>query len=1416
MDEYPEAFRSQMPSLAGYIFHAGDANHARGYFVTTARQRYDFQDSSDGQGRGLLLVTRDPLGRDTTIAYDSFELLPMRVTDPVGLTTQAEYDYRVMQPNRVTDPNGNRQQFGFTPLGLLAWIAVMGKEGEEVGDSPEVPGTWLTYDFLAFEERQQPISVRTTQREHHLNETDVPDSQRDDTIETIEYSDGFGRLLQTRTQAEDVVFGSLPFGGEVGLPADQSVPVGDAVGQELAPEDLPRVVVSGWQVYDNKGRVVEKYEPFYATGWEYVPPVEEEMGQKATMFYDPRGQVIRTVNLDGSEQRVIYGVPESLNNPERFAPTPWEAYTYDANDNAGRTHVAESTGYQAHWNTPANVVVDALGRTVEAVERNGSTSGDRFVTRSTYDIRGNLLRVTDALGRVAFRYVYDLANNPLRTDSIDAGVRRSLLNAVGNETERRDSKGALILQAYDLLNRPSRLWARDDENIAVTLREVLEYGDGGDSNQTQTERDAARELNRLGQLVRHYDEAGRLSFAAFDFKGNLLEKTRRVIADEPIRAVFEAAAANNWQVEALRVNWQASEGSSLETHAETLLNSTEYLTSMTYDGLNRMKVMQYPEDVEGTRQELRPQYNRAGALERVTLNDDVYVERIAYNAKGQRILVAYGNGIMTRYVYDPETFRLRRLRSDRYDRTGLTYQPTGSPLQDFAYTYDLTGNILSIADRTPRSGVSNNIEALRFQSSNPQLAQALTAGDALFRQFEYDPLYRLRSATGRECRDIPRPRPMEDEPRCGFNQGTHGTPTQDNAPDLTALYRETYDYDPAGNMLTLRHQQAVNSNGGVSWENTWSRNFGMGLAPEDWNQEWIVRQQNWVGQRQTWDNPRSNRLTHVEQRLAGGGNNNPVVSQTHFFDANGNLVRENEARHFEWDSRDRMKAFRTQTEGAEPSIHAHYVYATGGQRVMKWVRRQGGQIDVTVYVDGVFEHHRRITVGGVQENNTLHVMDDQSRIALVRVGEPFDEDLSPAVKFQLGDHLGSSNVVVSDAGDWVNREEFTPYGETSFGSFGKKRYRYTEKERDEESGLNYYGARYYASCHSKWISVDPIGPKDGINLFKYSQNNPINFIDKHGYSSTEPEQQEAAKIQSTQVTNSTNLFDHFQDENPTNQKQEKDISPDNISESDIVADEHHIRGNVLRQKAIGPYAPEFVQSSRNKHEKGRAAMKDLETALERNELANSYLKNLGAFVTIFTGASIATGTSSIFLKLVGADVMISGGRTIVTQEEKKTFIASAAERGAENLGASEGQAIFIGMVVEGLAGNKSPRRFNRRFAREALKIIRSDKKHPLRFLLDKTGKKFASRAHGADQPAVQVGHRESFHSGAEEALFLEDADFNQTSNWLGETFGAIFQKRGVVIGGVHVEYRTAAMWERLGLLPEGTVAASPISLGRIF
>jgi RHS repeat-associated protein len=152
-------------------------------------------------------------------------------------------------------------------------------------------------------------------------------------------------------------------------------------------------------------------------------------------------------------------------------------------------------------------------------------------------------------------------------------------------------------------------------------------------------------------------------------------------------------------------------------------------------------------------------------------------------------------------------------------------------------------------------------------------------------------------------------------------------------------------------------------------------------------------------------------------------------------------------------------------------------------------------------------------------------MDDQSRIALVRVGNPPD-DTTPAVKFHLGDHLGSSNVVIDEAGNWVNREEYTPYGETSFGSFARKRYRFTGKERDEESGLNYHGARYYAPWLGRWISCDPIGLASGLNLYDYVRGNPVRLLDSTGLA---PESDNICTSPHRAVSSSANKSDSPQD-----------------------------------------------------------------------------------------------------------------------------------------------------------------------------------------------------------------------------------------------------------------------------------------------
>jgi RHS repeat-associated protein len=85
-------------------------------------------------------------------------------------------------------------------------------------------------------------------------------------------------------------------------------------------------------------------------------------------------------------------------------------------------------------------------------------------------------------------------------------------------------------------------------------------------------------------------------------------------------------------------------------------------------------------------------------------------------------------------------------------------------------------------------------------------------------------------------------------------------------------------------------------------------------------------------------------------------------------------------------------------------------------------------------------------------------------------------------------------------------EEYTPYGCASYQAVRSqidtpKRFRYTGKERDEESGLYYHGARYYAPWFGRWASCDPAGLFDGANSYSYCRGNPITRADRRGLQS---------------------------------------------------------------------------------------------------------------------------------------------------------------------------------------------------------------------------------------------------------------------------------------------------------------------------
>ncbi len=502
----------------------------------------------------LPTTTQDPFDQEYHLTYDNYPLLITQTRSPLENVVQVANNYRVMQPYLITDPNGNRAQVAFDTLGMVVGTAVMGKESdsETQGDSlktftPDLTqdeidrffanplgtaanrlGTATTriiYDLERFWNsrkdypddplRWQPVYAATLARETHVGDP-VPTDGLKVQVSFL-YSDGFGRELQTKVQAEP------------GL-----APVRDAHGVLKCNENLvptnPRWVGTGRKIYNNKGKPVKQYEPFFSPTHEYEDePGLVECGVTPILFYDPLERVVATLHPNHTYDKVVFD--------------PWQQVTWDVNDTVVCTEISEETNrlvlhpdknptddpdvghffkvldpreylefqnetdppelgktwYQAridgdrkaaeraaaekaevHAGTPSRVHLDTLGRPFLTVAHNGwDESGEPqlYKTRVAQDIEGQQLKITDARGNVVMDYVhrdvtggvmlktrgYDLLGNGLYSRSMDAGERWTLNNVAG--TRFGDGRSLATQQhvSYAWFGRPMMRYS--DRNI---------------------------------------------------------------------------------------------------------------------------------------------------------------------------------------------------------------------------------------------------------------------------------------------------------------------------------------------------------------------------------------------------------------------------------------------------------------------------------------------------------------------------------------------------------------------------------------------------------------------------------------------------------------------------------------------------------------------------------------------------------------------------------------------------------------------------------------------------------------------------------------------------------------------------------------------------------------------------------------
>uniref|UniRef100_UPI00280AB262 hypothetical protein n=1 Tax=Enhygromyxa salina TaxID=215803 RepID=UPI00280AB262 len=325
----------------------------------------------------------DPYGKVYSTTYDSHALLTASSSDPLGNTVSAAHDYRLLAPWELTDANGNRSQVAFDVLGLVERSAVMGKPGDDDGDTLDEPTSTFEYDLFAWKNTGKPNWAKTRVREIHQ---DVNTRW----LEQRSYFSGGGGTVMVKAQARP---GLAP-----ARDVDGALVFVDGELQYAETSPSLRWVGNGRVVKDNKGNVIKAYEPYFSSTPEYEDEAElVEQGVTALNHYDPLGRLVRTDLPNGSFSREEFTPwKQTSHDPnDTVLESGWyaERITYGGNDVALLAEKRAAVLAARHANTPSVVQLDTLGRPFLSVAHNKDAEGgdELFATRSVLDIGGNVL-----------------------------------------------------------------------------------------------------------------------------------------------------------------------------------------------------------------------------------------------------------------------------------------------------------------------------------------------------------------------------------------------------------------------------------------------------------------------------------------------------------------------------------------------------------------------------------------------------------------------------------------------------------------------------------------------------------------------------------------------------------------------------------------------------------------------------------------------------------------------------------------------------------------------------------------------------------------------------------------------------------------------------------------------------------------
>lgn len=207
-----------------------------------------------------------------------------------------------------------------------------------------------------------------------------------------------------------------------------------------------------------------------------------------------------------------------------------------------------------------------------------------------------------------------------------------------------------------------------------------------------------------------------------------------------------------------------------------------------------------------------------------------------------------------------------------------------------------------------------------------------------------------------------------------------------------------------------------------------------------------------------------------------------AATDTFTYDANGNMIS---GSGFSYEYNDANQLIQVINE-SDSSTVADYFYDSNGQRVKKI------ENGITTYYIGDYVETR---VTGSTEETTSYYFANNERVAR--------KDPDGLKYYYHGDHLGSTSVVSDENGALSEKVSYYPYGSLKERVGEGSTYLFTDQEFDDESGLYYYGARYYNPELTRFTQPDTItqdvyNPQN-LNRYSYVLNNPLKYTDPTGH-----------------------------------------------------------------------------------------------------------------------------------------------------------------------------------------------------------------------------------------------------------------------------------------------------------------------------